>query len=171
MTFALWLVLLASAAAAVTDLRTRRIPNAISLALASAGVIVSAQSGWHGVGTFAAIGIVAIVAGTPLFSLRLLGGGDVKLLAAACATLGLAQLPAFLAGTLLCGGLVGIATAIYYKRLAATLANVRAMALPAMTGMGLTPISGGIKMPYGIAIFGGALVAAAVHYARLRPLL
>ena len=166
MTIAFWLVLAASAAAAVIDVRTRRIPNVISLSLALAGAVASLQEGWHGILAFAAIAIVAILAGTALFSMRLLGGGDIKLIAAACATLGLANIPAFLAGMLLCGGLVAIATALYCKRLGATLANVRATMLPMLSGVRFAPAGGGIKVPYAIAVFGGTLAAAGLHLAQ-----
>lgn len=162
MTIALGAVLVATFAAALCDLRTRRIPNLIPLALAVAGAMLSARAGWPGLATFAGIGAGAILLGLPLFSLRLLGGGDIKLLAAACATLGTADLKVFLLATILCGGALGIAVAARHGRLRATFANVRTMALPVLSGGPLVPVTGGIKMPYGIAIFAGAAITALV---------
>jgi len=73
----------------VTDLRTRRIPNVLTFSAAAAAVV------FHGVNTgLAGIGhslsglAVGLVLFLPLFALRGLGGGDVKLLAALGAWMG-----------------------------------------------------------------------------------
>lgn len=166
MTIAFALVLAASLAAAVTDLRTRRIPNAIPIALAIAGIAWSARDGWQSALAFVAIAICCTLAGLVLFSLKLLGGGDVKLLAAACATLGIRESLPFLLATMLCGGAIGVAVAAREGRLRATFANVAATALPVLSGARLQPIAGGLKMPYGLAIFAGAAIAACWHFAR-----
>ena len=173
----IWIVLLACAAAAWTDLRSRRIPNAIPLCLAAAGAVLAARGGWPELATFAAIGAafaaigVALVAiGTPLFALRLLGGGDVKLFAASAATLGLGELPTFALATLLCGGVLGIVVAGLHGRLRATLANVGAMAVPMISGTPVPRLDGGLKMPYAVAIFAGATIAAGIQLAHSRPL-
>lgn len=167
MTLAYGLVLLASAAAAYTDLRTRRIPNVIPGALALGGLLLAVRDGWSAAAAFAAILCALLLFGTPLFAWRLLGGGDVKMIAAASATLGLAEMRVFLIATILCGGVLGIAVAASHGRLRATMANVRTMALPMLSGGTLVPLAGDLKMPYGVAIFAGALVAAALHFAGL----
>ena len=132
---------------------------------ATAGPSVVATSeksaaGWHSILTFVAIGAAVLLAGTPIFALRMLGGGDIKLLAAACATLGPHFLVTFLLGTILSGGVLGIIYAARSGRLGATFANVRAMMLPMLSGAPFSPIAGDTKMPYGLAILAGALILA-----------
>lgn len=84
------IVVLGIAAAAVFfDVRTRRIPNALTLgaalaALAFAGI----HAGWSGVETAAAGWVVGTAIFFPFFALGGMGAGDVKLLAAVGAWLG-----------------------------------------------------------------------------------
>jgi prepilin peptidase CpaA len=70
-------------AIAVVDLRERRIPNAIVMPLALAGLVHAA---WFGGVASALAALVGILAGVALlyyqFSLRWMGAGDVKLLGA-----------------------------------------------------------------------------------------
>ena len=76
-------------AASVCDLRTRRIPNALTFGAAAAALVVSA---WEGGASSAATSGAGMLAGLalwfPLFALGGMGGGDVKLLAALGAWLG-----------------------------------------------------------------------------------
>ena len=170
MTYVLWIVLFACAAAAWSDLRTQRIPNVIPIALALSGAMFAASAGWQSLLTFAGIAVVVFLGGATLFSMRLLGGGDVKLLAAAGAALGPHDLAPFLLGTVLCGGAIGIVVAALRGRLHATVVNLQAMALPMLAGGPLAPVSQGTKMPYGLAIFAGALIASGLHLFNARPL-
>lgn len=155
------LVLLASAVAAATDLRTRRIPNAVPAALLLAGLVLHATQGWENAAISIALCLVVFALGTMLFSFNLIGGGDVKLLAAAAATLGWPHTLAFLLYTILAGGVLGIAIAVARGRLRPMLANMRAMLFPMLSGIRpgtVTPVAG--SMPYGLAIFAGAASAA-----------
>lgn len=163
MTIGLLLVLVASLIAAVCDLRTRRIPNALVAALLVGGLALSAFAGWqHALANLAIVAVV-IIAGTFAFSLRLIGGGDVKLLAAAAGTLGYPAGGDFLLFTLLCGGIVGVVFAALRGRLGATYINVRAMALPVFAGAAPARPAAGLAMPYAVAIFCGALCTALVN--------
>src|SRR5262249_8085534 len=71
-------------AAALGDIKTYRIPNAFSLALLALYPLFALTSP-HSVAPLASLGVMATVlmAGFALFSLRFMGGGDVKLIAAA----------------------------------------------------------------------------------------
>lgn len=162
MTLAIVLVLLASLFAAISDLRTRRVPNALVGALFVSGLALNAFSGWQSVLADLAIVAIVILAGTLAFSLRLIGGGDVKLLAAAAGTLGYPSGGDFLLFTLLCGGVVAVAFSAVRGRLGATLSNVRAMALPVFAGAAPARPQAGLAMPYAVAIFAGALCSALV---------
>lgn len=162
MTLAIALVLIASLFAAISDLRTRRVPNALVGALFVSGLALNAFSGWQSVLADLAIVAIVIVAGTFAFSLKLIGGGDVKLLAAAAGTLGYPAGGDFLLFTLLCGGLVAVAFSAMRGRLGATFSNVRAMALPVFAGAAPARPQAGLAMPYAVAIFAGALCSALV---------
>lgn len=163
MTLAFALVLLASLIAAVTDLRTRRVPNVLVGALFVSGLALNAFAGWQAVALDLAIVALVVIAGTFAFSFRLIGGGDVKLLAAAAGTLGYPAGGNFLLFTLLCGGVVAIAFSAVRGRLGATFSNVRAMALPVFAGAAPARPQAGLAMPYAVAIFAGALCTALVN--------
>lgn len=78
-----------AAVACVTDLKSRRIPNWLTLSAAAGafGFFLAGQ-GWHGLGWSAAGWAVGLAMFLPLFLLRGMGGGDVKLVAALGAWLG-----------------------------------------------------------------------------------
>ncbi len=153
------LVLAASLLAAISDIRVRRIPNALVLALFISGLAVNAMAGWQH--ALLDLGVVAavLVAGTFLFSFRLIGGGDVKLLAAAAGTLGFPAAVPFILYTLLCGGVLAIIYSAMRGRLRATLTNVQSIALPIFAGAAPARIQSGTAMPYAVAIFAGACVS------------
>ena len=84
-----WLTVFVVVAAAVIDIRSRRIPNWLSLPYLVAGVVVSAY--WGGIAglgsSIAGIGLATVVVGI-LWYLRGMGMGDLKLLAAVGAWVG-----------------------------------------------------------------------------------
>ena len=86
------------AGAAGCDLATRRIPDTCSLAIllgfagaAAAGATEPGHLAWH-----VAAGLAVFAGGTLLFLGGLLGGGDVKLMAAASLWIGWSGTPRFL---------------------------------------------------------------------------
>jgi prepilin peptidase CpaA len=141
--------------AAVTDVRTLRIPNPVSLAVAllyPAYVLASPVA----VDWLAAIGIAAAVflVGLGLFVLRWMGGGDVKLMAAASLWAGSQAVVPFLAHTALAGGAIAIlmlapvrfALAVSFERVGAV--RLRDAVL-------------GRSIPYAVAIAIGTLTGVA----------
>lgn len=163
MTLALAFVLVASLVAAIADIRTRRLPNALAVMLLLSGLALNAFSGWQAAAADLALVAIVIVAGTFAFSLKLIGGGDVKLLAAAAGTLGYPSAVSFLLFTLVCGGLVAVVFSAMRGRLTATISNVRTMALPVFAGAAPARPQDGLQMPYAVAIFFGALCTALVN--------
>jgi prepilin peptidase CpaA len=163
MTLAVGLVLAASLLAAVSDVRTRRIPNALVIALFACGLAANALLGWQAAAIDVVIVIAMLFAGSFAFSLRLIGGGDVKLLAAAAGTLGYPSAVSFILFTLLCGGVLAVAFSATRGRLGATLANVQSMALPLFSGVRPVRPEDSIAMPYALAIFGGAVCTAIIN--------
>src|SRR5690606_11406589 len=154
--------LLLVAAAAWLDVRAGRIPNLLTVGGLAAALALRALPGPGAVLPGLAGAGIALAVGLPLFALRGLGGGDVKLLAAVGAFLG----PERLVTALLAGGVAG-------GVLALAVALRRGVLLPALLGTGnvlahwvtlgragerrtLTS-AGAITVPYGVAIAVGAV--------------
>jgi prepilin peptidase CpaA len=139
--------------AGLKDLTSMKIPNWISglliLGFFPATLSVGLPPG--AIGIHLAVGVAALLIGMGLFTLNLLGGGDVKLMAAACLWLGLSGSGVFVLATAVVGGLFSLA-----------LLASRAC-LPPYVGAGpgwlvqLMKPNGHI--PYGVAIAIGALIA------------
>ena len=107
------------AAAAVTDLTRRQVPNRLTLALALIGLLRIAVALAEGGGAVASAfdlgAAVAVFAVAALgFQFGLLGGGDVKLLAAGALWLGAAALGTYLVATVLAGGLLAIGFVLWH---------------------------------------------------------
>ncbi len=155
------LVLLAAALAAYTDLTRRRIPNGLVFALLVCGLAVHAMHGWRQLAIALLIFLAVLFFGLPLFAARITGGGDVKLMAAAAATLGWPDAATFVLYTLVAGGVLGLSYSIARGRLRSTLAGVGALALPMLSGVlpAASP-SRSATMPYALAIFAGAAALA-----------
>lgn len=93
--------------AAVVDLRSRRIPNLLSLAGILLGMALNVYlSGFEGVLTASAGMLLAFAIGFPLWLAGWLGAGDVKLVAAVGAIVGLALVLPVLAGIAIAGGVL-----------------------------------------------------------------
>lgn len=94
--------------AAVFDVRQRRIPNWLVALIAAAGLLVGWHAGGlHGAGEACVSAGAATLACVPLYVLRGVAGGDVKLVAAGAFWLTLAELMVALAAIALCGALLG----------------------------------------------------------------
>jgi prepilin peptidase CpaA len=122
---ALAVVLLATGAGAVVDARTRRVPNPLSLALATAGVTLAA-TGAGRVGVIAALvgGLLGIILMLPGHVLGATGGGDVKLFGAAATVLGPAGTLWAFVFTLIAGGALALLVAARRGRLLRTLGRM-----------------------------------------------
>ncbi|HZZ65731.1 MAG TPA: prepilin peptidase, partial [Candidatus Baltobacteraceae bacterium] len=129
----------------------------IPAVLLAGGLVVAAFGGWSYAAVSIGLCVLVFALGTALFSLKLIGGGDVKLLAAAAAALGWPNSAAFLLYTVLAGGIIGLIIAIARGRLRPTILNLRSMIFPVLSGArpaALPSVAG--SMPYGLAIFAGA---------------
>ena len=135
----------AALAAAACDIRSRRIPNVLTGALAVAGVLTAGNTrGVPGAGVAIATLAVMLLIGTVAFARGWFGGGDVKLLAAGCCGLIPSQSADFLLYTALCGGLLSLYALASSRGIAAMFITWR---LPAT----------GTRLPYAVAVCGGAL--------------
>ena len=155
-----------AAAACVTDLRSRRIPNVLTFGGALAGLLFHAITG--GIPGFSqAIGgwmVGAMVFAIP-FALGGLGGGDVKLLAALGAWLGPVTTIwlALYAGV--AGGIGAVVVALANGYLRTAITNVSVLLLHWRVN-GLGPVHevslegrAGTRLAYALPIFGGLLAA------------
>lgn len=115
-------------AAAFSDIRSRSIPNWLTLGGIAAGVALNTYStGLAGL-KFAAIGFgVAALIFLPLFMIRFLGGGDVKLMAAVGTLAGAANLFGIFIFDAIFGGVVALVLIIARGRLKKTLRNTGQM--------------------------------------------
>lgn len=139
--------------AAVRDLTTMTIPNWMSLALLAAFVpaALAAGLGWQAVLIHLGIGLAALVIGMGLFALRVIGGGDAKLMAALSLWMGPDAVLVFILWTALIGGGFSLALILARQHLAAFSASG-----PAWVRRLLEPRG---DIPYGVAIAAGALLA------------
>lgn len=129
-------------AAATTDIRSRVIPNALTLAIA-----LLAVPWWLATGlTAGGMGVQLIVAGVVLalfagcFAMGMMGGGDVKLIAALALWLPLMQLMTMLVWMAIGGGVLTLALLVVHRL------RRRAHAL---------------EIPYGVAIAAASLMLVA----------
>ena len=114
--------------AALTDWRWRRIPNWLTIPILCAAMAAQAAlSGWPGLQESAGGLAVALLISMPLFLLRGLGGGDVKLMAAAGALCGPMNLVYLFIVNAILGGLAAIVLVLAKGRLGETLRNVGAI--------------------------------------------
>jgi len=152
----LWLALVFSALlvlAAVEDAARLRISNITVLLVIAGAVGAAIVAGvqfnlWQNLAVFA----VLLIAGTPLFAAGQLGGGDVKLLAAAGLWFSIKSAAWMLVAVMLAGGVLAIVVIVL--RMFSWSENARQKLVV------LRP-KGGI--PYGVAIAAGALTAMALQ--------
>ena len=158
-------VLALGAAASAADATTRRIPNALTVGAAVVAVAFGAATGGaSGLGWSVAGWIVGLLLFLPLFALRAMGGGDVKLLAAMGAWLGPALVVWVAVYGAIAGGVVAIPLLLARKRLRATVVNAWGLLAHWRTS-GLEPHPvvtldnpEAVRMPYALPIALGALV-------------
>jgi len=160
----IWIVVIACLVAAVTDLRYRRIPNAIPISLACLAIAIVATHGVVPLLCALALGIGTLVLGTFAFARGWLGGGDVKLLAAVASSLAPADALAFFFYTSIAGGVLALVTAIAAGRLVATLRSMSALARPLVyKGVASLAPERPLKLPYALAIATGAIAVPVSH--------
>ena len=157
------LILLACGIGAITDLRSSRIPNVLSFCTVVLALALHVPQGASSLAV-ALLCLAAVMAiGFALFSLRLIGGGDIKLMAGVACAASFPGCVTFLLYTMLAGGLLALFVAARRGSLRASFYNASTLAYPALyyRTAGFVMPSGGIKMPYGVAIFAGALALVA----------
>lgn len=157
---------LTAGAACVTDIRTRRIPNALTFGSAATALLFhGATGGLPGLGQAVGGWSVGLALFLPVFLLRGLGAGDVKLLAALGAWLGPSL--ALWTGlyTAIAGGALALVVALSHGYLRKAFQNIFVV-LTHWRVIGVRPIASlsleqaeGPRLAYAVPIALGLLVA------------
>jgi prepilin peptidase CpaA len=154
------LLLLFLAGAVITDLRSRSIPNALVLAGALTGTLLAALHP-EGIGFLRALGGLALGLAIflPMYLLRAMGAGDVKLMAMTGAFLGYAAVVEAALWVLLTGGALALVFALrrgVARRMAANLREMFFSAAASVQIRTLPDFSVGpqtaARLPYAVAI-------------------
>jgi Flp pilus assembly protein protease CpaA len=140
----------ATTVAAVIDLRSRRIPNAICGALAAVALAAHAFAGPRSFADAALALLLVLAVGLPVHTAGWFGGGDLKLFAACAGAVGLHELSTFTVAVFVAGGALSVVEAVRRRRLRAVLVSTF------RTGLGFGP-SERLRVPYGVAIAAAAL--------------
>jgi prepilin peptidase CpaA len=156
-----------AAVACATDLKARRIPNWLTLGAAAGafGFFLTGQ-GWQGLGWSAAGWAVGLAMFFPVFVLRGIGGGDVKLLAALGAWLGPLSVVWLALYTALAGGPLALGVALSRGYAKQAFANIwgllgywRLAGVRPHPGLTLETAGGRApRLPYALPIAAGLLL-------------
>jgi len=162
--------------AAVIDVRSHRIPNRLVLAGLAFGLVYSVfVPFWGKHGFLWALGGAAIGFGVlfPFWLLRMMGAGDVKLMAAVGSLLGLQAIPMALLISLATSSVFAIAFSLHKGKLREMLANVGrmlrvgsiAMAMGAPVSMAQSGWQSVGKLPFAVSIAVGTIgTVVATHF-------
>jgi prepilin peptidase CpaA len=168
------LVLLATAfLAAYFDLRVRRIPNWINVSAALLGLGLNTYlENRHGALLAAGGLLVALCIYLPLYALKGMGAGDVKLMAAIGAIVGPGNWFTIFIATALLGGVAALVLVLLRRKMGQTLLNVATIL--AQLAKGKPPAerdtalsihdNKSLKMPHGAIIASGVFLFLAVHW-------
>jgi prepilin peptidase CpaA len=139
--------------AAATDIFSRRIPNWLCLAAFSGGLLVHVvREGGAGVPMALGGAFLGLVVFLPLYLIRAIGAGDVKLVAGLGALLGPADLVSVLVYCALVGGLMSmvmLARRGILQRSFVSMFRSNPLSLP----------TSGLRAPYGVAVAGGVYLS------------
>lgn len=151
--------------AACCDVKTRKIPNKLTVPCFMAGLLIHYYAqGWAGLGNSLAAATIAFIIFLMFFLAGGMGGGDVKLIGAVGAIVGLHLLPQILIATALIGGGLAIGMVMLRGQMGATLRNMASIAgHHAEHGLSPHPTlhvrnDSTLRLPYGVAIAAGVLV-------------
>ena len=153
--------------ACISDLRSRRIPNALVAIGVVLGLSLNASfAGLRGIGWSLAGGGLGLALFLPFFAFGGMGGGDVKLLAGLGAFLGPREVVGVALAAALTGGLLALAVAVRERRLLETLKGI-ARLLRSWATLGTEPVPdlslqnpAALKIPYAVPLAAGALFVA-----------
>ncbi|HJS42610.1 MAG TPA: prepilin peptidase [Gemmatimonadales bacterium] len=144
------------------DVRYRRIPNLLTVAGLGAAIVLRALLGFSAVVEGVEGAVVGLALALVPFALGMLGGGDVKLLAAVGGFMGPSRLIGAFLAIALVGGVLALLEALRRRAarevMSRSFAVVKNLALLGRAGYRPTLESeGAMTVPYGVAIAVGSL--------------
>ncbi|HET7224224.1 MAG TPA: A24 family peptidase [Candidatus Eisenbacteria bacterium] len=164
MTTPIWVlvpVVLVAAGATWTDLKTRRVPNALTFPALLAGIAAHAVMQGRAGALSAALGM--LVAGglfLPGWLMGWKGAGDVKLMAAVGAWVGFPQAVIAALVSFIAGGVIALIEAVRRRMLKQSLANIGMFGAWVMSrGAGVRPMTSGERFPFALAVLVGGVTA------------
>ena len=154
-------VVLVTAGATWTDLKTRRVPNALTFPALLAGIAVHAVMQGRTGALSAVLGM--LVAGAlflPGWLMGWKGAGDVKLMAAVGAWVGFPQAVIAALVSFIAGGVIALIEAARRKVLTRSVFNAGVMGAWVLSrGSGGPPVTSGERFPFALAVLAGAVTA------------
>jgi prepilin peptidase CpaA len=152
-------------AACCWDVATSRIPNALTLSAAALAIVFHAFAPAGGGAWFPLVGLAAgLAVFFPMFALRAMGAGDVKLMAALGAWIGWKSIVFVALYGSLAGGVLALVVGLRRRYLRQAFSNLKLLAtywwvegvkpLPALT----LEAKNGVRLPYALAIAAGLAV-------------
>jgi prepilin peptidase CpaA len=162
-------LLLLVSSAALNDLATRRIPNRLLLAGLAGALLLHLLSNHPGQALLGALGGlgVGLAIFMPLYLLRGMAAGDVKLMAVVGAFTGPEDAFAIAVLTWCAGGVMALLLVTLRGRLGLALGNLGRMlglVFPGKHGAAAVPRESAGSMPYGVAIAAGTIAVMVRHY-------
>lgn len=138
------------------DVRARRIPNVLTGSLAAAALLVHGVEGLRPLGVTIAVMASLMAVGTLIYARGGIGGGDVKLAAAASGMLSYPLLVPFLLYTAIGGGFLAVAF-LAARGKGNPVPRAVLMTVMGAPGLAATKIE---SMPYAVAFAFGAILLA-----------
>jgi prepilin peptidase CpaA len=165
--------LLCAVIGGVYDVRSRRVPNFVTLPAICFGLLLHfTLGGWGELGSALAAGLICGLVFLVFYLAGGMGAGDVKLIAAVGCIAGLSFVGQLLIYTSLSGGVMAIGLALYRRQLKNTIFNVWSLALHHKTA-GLTPHpefnignAHTLRLPYALAIAAGSALSLCLKIAQ-----
>ena len=148
--------------AAAMDLRTRRIPNVLTVSGLMVALVLRSTMGPGAVVDGLQSAGIALLIVVPLFMLGALGGGDLKLLVAVGAFMDPIQFIYALLATAIVGAVLAVGESIRRRAVGSLLFNTAGLASHVMSRgrvghRSTVNTPGAVTVPYGLAIAAGSL--------------
>jgi prepilin peptidase CpaA len=156
MSVAIWLTLAGCCAAALCDVRGRRVPNWLTGAIALAAIVVNAFGGWKSLAVALAVIVGMTLLGTLVYARGGIGGGDIKLAIAGSGLLSYPLFVPFLLYTAIAGGALAVLFLVLRPGSRPSLSQTVILAAGGLPGISAKRET----LPYALAFAVGAIFVA-----------